>query len=289
MVNDFWIERRGFAYGILCSASGLSGCVIPFAMEAALNRWGYRITLRVVAGGLAVLTGPLLVFLRGRVESEGSLNTAQPRTNWGFLKVDQFWIYSISNLVQGMGYFFPGLYLPSYATSIGLSSRQGALLLAIMGIAQVAGQMTFGYLSDKKVSLNLLLAVSTAMSSVAVLACWGMARTYAVLIIFVVVYGYFGAGYTAMWARMGSAVSSDPTAAFAAFGLFNLGKGVGNVVAGPIGGSLLGSVVETTKFGVGKFEGAVLFAGGCMVVSGGTLGLGYLKRVGRVCRTVMEI
>ncbi|RII14885.1 hypothetical protein CUC08_Gglean003807 [Alternaria sp. MG1] len=176
MVNDFWIQRRGFAYG-------LSGCIIPFAMEAALNRWGYRITLRAAAGGLAVVTGPLLLFLRGRMESERSMSSTQPRTDWRFLNAGQFWIYSLSNLVQGLGYFFPGLYLPSYANSTGLSSRQGALLLAIMGTAQVAGQMSFGYLSDKKVSLNLLITVSTAMSSIAVLACWGMARQ---------VYGYVG-------------------------------------------------------------------------------------------------
>jgi predicted MFS family arabinose efflux permease len=289
MVNDFWIQRRGFAYGILCSASGLSGCVIPFAMEAALNRWGYRVTLRAAAGGLAVVTGPLLLFLRGRMENERSISSTQPRTDWGFLKAGQFWVYSLSNLVQGIGYFFPGLYLPSYANSIGLSSRQGALLLAIMGTAQVAGQMSFGYLSDKKVSLNLLITVSTAMSSIAVLACWGMARQYAVLIVFAIVYGFFGAGYTAMWARMGTAVSSDPTAAFAAFGLLNLGKGVGNVVAGPVGGSLLGTAVDKTKFGIGKFEEVVLFAGGCMVISGLTLGLGYMKRIRHVCKILMEI
>jgi predicted MFS family arabinose efflux permease len=158
-----------------------------------------------------------------------------------------------------------------------------------MGTAQVAGQMSFGYLSDKKVSLNLLMTVSTVMSSIAVLACWGIARQYAVLIVFAIVYGFFGAGYTAMWARMGTAVSSDPTAAFAAFGLLNLGKGVGNVVAGPVGGSLLESAVDSSKFGVGKFEGVVLFAGGCMVVSGLTLGFGYMKKIRHVCKTLMEI
>jgi predicted MFS family arabinose efflux permease len=235
------------------------------------------------------VTGPLLLFLRGRIETERTLSSTQPRTDWGFLKSGQFWIYSLSNLAQGIGYFFPGLYLPSYAHSIGLSSRQGALLLAIMGTAQVAGQMSFGYLSDQKMSLNLLITVSTAMSSIAVLACWGMARQYAVLIVFAIVYGFFGAGYTAMWARMGTAVSSDPTAAFAAFGLLNLGKGVGNVVSGPVGGSLLGSAVDSTKFGVGKFEGVVSFAGSCMVVSGLTLGLGYMKWVRHVCETLMEI
>lgn len=37
MVNEFWIERRGFAYGILCSASGVSGAAMPFCLAALLG------------------------------------------------------------------------------------------------------------------------------------------------------------------------------------------------------------------------------------------------------------
>jgi hypothetical protein len=58
---------------------------------------------------------------------------------------------------------------------------------------------------------------------------------------------------------------------------------------GLLGGSLLGSVVDSTKFGVGKFEQIVLFAGGCMIVSGLTLGLGYMKRIRHVCKIMMEV
>ncbi|KAK3046610.1 hypothetical protein LTS18_013328, partial [Coniosporium uncinatum] len=259
MVNDYWITRRGMAYGLLCSASGVSGTVMPFAFEAMLNKYGYPTTLRAVAVGLVVLTGPLIPLLKSRTpDSEVSVVA---RTDWTFLRVRLFWIYTMSNFVQGFGYFIPAIYLPSYATSIGLSSTQGALLLAVMSIAQVLGQMTFGYLSDRKLSLNLLLLLSTTMSSIAVFICWGLAHTFGLLILFSVIYGYFGAGYVAMWARMGTAVSSEPTAAFAAFGLFNLGKGVGNVLTGPISGYLVGEVASQQKYAALKFEGTVLFAG----------------------------
>ncbi|KAF1987367.1 MFS transporter, MCP family, solute carrier family 16, member 10, variant [Aulographum hederae CBS 113979] len=277
MVNDFWVARRGMAYGILCSASGLSGTVMPFAFEAMLNKYGYPTTLRAVAVGLVILTGPLIPLLKTRTPDSDVSVVA--RTDWAFLRVRLFWIYTASNFVNGFGYFIPSLYLPSYATSIGLSSTQGALLLAIMSIAQVLGQTTFGYLSDRKLPINILLILSTAMSSIAVFVCWGFAHTFGLLILFSMVYGYFGAGYVAMWARMGTAVSSEPTAAFAAFGLFNLGKGVGNVLTGPISGYLIGDVSNEHRYAAMKFEGTVLFAGTCMLVSGSTILLCYMKHL----------
>jgi hypothetical protein len=47
---------------------------------------------------------------------------AAGRTDWSFLKTRLFWVYSASNLAMGLGYFFPSLYLPSYATAHGISS-----------------------------------------------------------------------------------------------------------------------------------------------------------------------
>ena len=264
-VNEFWIERRGMAYGILCASSGISGISMPFAIEAMLNKYGYQTTLRAISIGLAVLTGPLLPLLRGRLpHSEHS--TSGP-TNWSCLKKPLFWVYCISNILQGLGYFFPSLYLPSYATSIGLSSSKGALLLALLSVSQVLGQISFGYLSDHRLNLNILIITSTVVSSVASLALWGLARSLAVLIVFSFVYGFFGSGYVAMWARMGSAVSNEPTAALATFSLFCFGKGVGNVVAGPISTTLIRPMIEIGSYGAMKYKGVILFTGSCMLGS----------------------
>jgi hypothetical protein len=120
VVNEFWIARRGMAYGLLCAAPGVFGTVFPFAIEQLLVRYGYRTTLRSMAIGLFVLTAPFLPNLKGRLpESE---NSAAGRTDWSFLKTRLFWVYSASNLAMGLGYFFPSLYLPSYATAHGISS-----------------------------------------------------------------------------------------------------------------------------------------------------------------------
>jgi hypothetical protein len=105
------------------------------------------------------------------------------------------------------------------------------------------------------------------MSAVASLTLWGLARSMAVLIVFSFVYGFFGAGYVAMWARMGTAVSEELTAARATFGLFCFGKGVRNVFAGPLSTSLISPVIVIGSYGVTKYKSVILLTGACMLCS----------------------
>lgn len=265
MINEFWVARRGMAYGLVCASSGLSGAVFPFVIEQLLARYGYRTTLLSMGIGLIVLTGPLLLTLKGRLP-ESETSAAGP-TDWSFLKTTLFWFYSASNLAMGLAYFFPSLYLPSYATANGISSTQGALLLAIMSISQLVGQVTFGYLSDRELPLDILVISSPLVAGVAAYTCWGLAHNIALLAVFASIYGFFGAGYTALWGRIGMKISSEPAGAFTVYGLLNFGKGVGNVLAGPIGGALTTRGVKIEEYGTGKYEEVVLLVGSAMVLS----------------------
>lgn len=272
MVDEFWVRRRGMAYGLLCSASGASGAVMPLVLQALLRRYGYRTTLRAIAVMLVALTGPLIPLLKGRTRHEQQ-HSVSPRTDWSFFKKPLFWTYSVSNLLMGFGYFFPSLYIPSYASLIGLSVTKGALLLALMSLSQVAGQFTFGYLSDKKLSLNALISVSLSVAAISTFGIWGVARSLTPLIFFVLLYGFFGAGYTAMWARMVIKISDEPSASQAMFSFFCFGKGVGNVLAGPISAGLLKLSTDTRGYGYGygTYKSIVIFTGVCLLLSAGSL------------------
>lgn len=269
MVDEYWVRRRGMAYGLLCSASGVSGAATPLTIQALLHKYGHRTTLRAVAVFLFVTTGPLIPLLKGR---PGQQHTVRLRTDWSFFASPLFWVYSTSNLLMGFGYFFPALFLPSYARALGLSTQSGALLLAVMSIAQVAGQFSFGYLSDRRTSVTALATVSASVAAIATLFAWGFARSITPLIMFALLYGFFGAGYTAMWARMVTAVSDEPSAAQAIFGMFNFGKGIGNVAAGPISAGLLSWGAEGGVYGLGTYKAVVLFTGVCLLASAGSLG-----------------
>ncbi|KAJ5813834.1 major facilitator superfamily domain-containing protein [Penicillium pulvis] len=102
-----------------------------------------------------------------------------------------------------------------------MSNAEGALLLAFMSFSQVAGN-----------SVDLLLTPSSVIAAAASFALWGLADSLAPLVAFALVYGFFGAGYVAMWARMSTAISADPTASNMNY------KEIGNVLTGPLSGSL---------------------------------------------------
>lgn len=274
MVNEYWIARRGMAYGVLCGASGISGSVMPFILQALLAKYGYRTTLRAVAVALALITGPFIPLLKGRLPP--SERASIPKINWSFFRSPLFWMYSVSNLLQGFGYFFPSLYLPSYATSVGFSGKIGALLLALMSVSQVGGQFLFGFLSDHKVPVNVLACSSTIVAAIACLTLWGLAKSLPVLIIFAIVYGFFGAGFTATWARMSTAITDDVTAGPIVFTLLNFGKGIGNVLAGPIGGTLV-SISKSAETPSLSYRWVIVFTSVSMFASALIIFLRFAK------------
>ncbi|KAL8638176.1 MAG: hypothetical protein Q9228_004643 [Teloschistes exilis] len=248
VVNEWWITRRGMAFGFVTSAAGASGIAMPFIIELLLAKYGYKFTLRAVAVAMVILTGPLIPMIRGRLPPAMQAS-APTRTDWSFVRKPLFAVYCTANAAQGLGFFFPSLFLPSYAASIGLSGRQGALLLALMNLGQVLGQWTFGILSDR-MSLNPMLVLSTTVAAIASFTSWGLAHDLAPLVIFALVFGFFAYGFCSMRARMGTAVSEEPTAALATFGIFVCCQGLGNVLAGPISVALLEGTVRREGYAV---------------------------------------
>ncbi|KAL8644066.1 MAG: hypothetical protein Q9226_007955 [Calogaya cf. arnoldii] len=274
IINEWWIQRRGMAFGVITSAAGVSGIAMPFIIESLLEKYGHRGTLRAVAVGIAILTGPMIPFVKSRLPP--SHTSVATRQDWSFARKPLFFVYSTANIAQGLGFFFPSLFLPSYATSIGLDSRHGALLLASMSFAQVLGQLIFGLLSDK-LELNTLLLLSTMIAAVATFTSWGIAHDLAPLIVFALLFGFFAYGFCSLRARMGTAISEEPTAALATFSFFVFCQGFGNILAGPISAALLTNGVNRDRYGLWRYKGMVLFTGACMLLSAASVGLWHWR------------
>ena len=193
MLNEWFVTRRGLALGIMEASAGLTGIAMPFALAALLNKYGYAMTLRIVAIAVVVLTGPALPALKDRLPA--SQTTSRRETGLTFFRNPLFYFYSISVFLQGLGHFFPTLYLPTYASNLDYQPSIGALLLALFSLGQTFGQVVNGYLSDSQLSLPILAFTLPLVSSVCVLAIWGLARSLPLLIVFSLLYGFFGGGY----------------------------------------------------------------------------------------------
>ncbi|KAL8722563.1 MAG: hypothetical protein Q9225_000958 [Loekoesia sp. 1 TL-2023] len=57
LLNEWFIERRGLALGVICASTGITGLFYPFVLEVLLNRYGPATTLRVSAIALLLLCG----------------------------------------------------------------------------------------------------------------------------------------------------------------------------------------------------------------------------------------
>jgi uncharacterized protein YjeT (DUF2065 family) len=125
--------------------------------------------------------------------------------------------------------------------------------------------------------VNALIAICSSVAAIATLGVWGLARSLVSLALFAVVYGFFGAGYTAMWARMVTGISDEPSASQAMFGLFCFGKGVGNILTGPISAGLSRWSSRSVGYGHGIYQAVVIFSGVSLALSAASLVTVYLR------------
>ena len=272
LLYDWFVAKRGLAYAIVSSSTGITCSAFPFILQLMLDRFGAPTTLRGLAGFILIAVGPIILLIQPRSSNNHPSSYIFLVTRYmDVLRQPVFYFYSVSNFLQGIAYYLPSIFLPLYASTLGLDSLYGVLLIVIFSLAQLIGQLIFGHFADIRVSTNLLLIVSSGVSGLATFLLWGLSKSFLVLAIFSALFGFFASGWSVTWARMGMNVSMEPSAQIMTFGLFCAQRGVGNAISGPISGALQGQVVSLGSFGLGMFEGTIGLTGGCMFLSALTM------------------
>jgi MFS transporter, MCT family, solute carrier family 16 (monocarboxylic acid transporters), member 10 len=177
-------------------------------------------------------------------------------------------------LTQPPAVYLPLIYLPTYTSSLSLPSSKGALVLALANLAQILGELIFGKLSDL-ISVHILVILTSTTASLSTFLLWGFAATVStglpLTILYALVFCIAGAGFAALWARMGSLFGERD--AMMVFSTMCAGRGVGAIVSGPLSEALLGPTDEVFRhardggFGAGRWVGVVVFVGGAMAAS----------------------
>ena len=110
-IDEWFVKRRGLAYGGLIAGDGIGGVVIPFVMEWMLNRFGFRTALRIWTFVSLLFVIPALMLLKDYPvhQGKGGVNS---KVDLRFLKAKAFWVLVSGNIIPSLGYFMPSLYLP---------------------------------------------------------------------------------------------------------------------------------------------------------------------------------
>lgn len=278
-IDEWFVRRKGLAYGIMWSATGFGGVCIPLLLEFLLNTQGFRTTLRIWSGVLFALSAPLTYFIKPRLPIASA--THSRRLNMGFLFSRTFWLHQAASIVEASGFFLPNIYLPTYAkTYLGASSFLSALTLLIVNVASVFGCVAMGSLIDRLDPVNCIL-VSTVGTTIGVLVLWGLSSSLPVLYVFCAVYGIFAGSFTSTWPGvMKQVVASEERRQRTAdpmliFGWLAAGRGVGNVISGPLSEALIDGLPWKGEVGAGYgsghgplivFTGVTALLGGASVV-----------------------
>lgn len=242
-------------------------------MNWLLEDYGIATTLRVWAGVLAVCSKPLMFSLKPRLPPPGT-----PRQySFKFHRTSTYWLLQVANIVQSLGYFLPGIYLPSFARSLGLSVSTGTVLVALINATGVCSAVSIGWLVDKY-DIVAIITISTLGSSISVFLFWGFASTLPQLCIFCCIYGLFAGGFTSTYTGMIKELKKqdERTDTGLLVGMLSAGRGIGAVLSGPLSEKLVEAAPTdraTQGYGSG-YNNLIIFTG----VTGAVGSLTYVAK-----------
>ena len=123
---------------------GLSGAILPPIYESCLKNYGHKATLIGWAIAVLIFTTSGLTVVKSRLPDD---QPPRPkRSDFDFLRKPLFWILWAATIAQGLAFYMPSLYLPSYAVDLGVSPAKASLLVSLTNLAQAIGQPLQGLL-----------------------------------------------------------------------------------------------------------------------------------------------
>lgn len=181
MVGTYFSRRKALAYGIAMSGSGIGTFILAPVVQLLIEQFSWRGALLILGGFVLNLCvcGALMrpVTLREDRTAPGQnhvcgtqrqgwkrvapcppgaggwVRTCRCRSwqqEYSFLLLPDFAVFAASVLFMAYGCSPLFVYLVPYALSVGVSHQQAAFLMAILGVIDIVGNITFGWLTNRR-------------------------------------------------------------------------------------------------------------------------------------------
>uniref|UniRef100_A0A3Q3QQ25 Major facilitator superfamily (MFS) profile domain-containing protein n=1 Tax=Monopterus albus TaxID=43700 RepID=A0A3Q3QQ25_MONAL len=254
MVGCYFRQRKALAYGIALSGSGIGTFVLAPLVQLLIEVYSWRGALLVLSAFVSNLCvcGALLRPITLQEDEEEPTGEARHRERWcftscfpsskeySFLLLPDFLGLAVSFLFLAAGCSLPFVYLVPYALSTGVTHQSAAFLMSILGVLDIVGNITFGWLTDHRCLKPYRLACYIFSVGMEGLCCLftPLLRSFPLLVPFAVLYGYFDGAYVALI----PVVTSDVVGATylsSALGVVYFLHGIPYLISPPIGGWLV--------------------------------------------------
>ncbi|MEQ1770765.1 MAG: MFS transporter [Devosia sp.] len=160
-------EKRSFIFGIATAASSFGQFAFAPIGQGFISAFGWQTAL-VYLGAIVALVIPLTFALRGRAEStpgQADLPFMEALARaWGY---GSYRLLVIGFFVCGFHLAFINVHLPAYLVQCGLSPAVGSWTIAVIGLFNIVGSLSAGYLGGR-LPKQMLLAVIYFSRAVAI-------------------------------------------------------------------------------------------------------------------------
>lgn len=181
MVGKYFSRRKALAYGIAMSGSGIGTFVLAPVVQLLIEQFSWRGALLILGGFVLNLCvcGALMRPITLKEDRPSPEQNCVCRTQkedckraspysplakewaqtclccslqqeYSFLLMPDFVVLAVSVLFMAYGCSPLFVYLVPYALSVGVSHQQAAFLMSILGVIDIVGNITFGWLTDRR-------------------------------------------------------------------------------------------------------------------------------------------
>ncbi|KAI5763395.1 SLC16A12 [Gulo gulo luscus] len=302
MVGKYFSRRKALAYGIAMSGSGIGTFVLAPVVQLLIEQFSWRGALLILGGFVLNLCvcGALMrpITLKedqmtlernpiSRTQKQDFKRVAPCSTltkkwvqsclccslqqEYSFLLMSDFVVLAISVLFMAYGCSPLFVYLVPYAVSVGVSHQQAAFLMSILGVIDIVGNITFGWLTDRRCLKNyryVCYLFAVGLDGLCYL-CLPVLQSFPLLVPFSCTFGYFDGAYVTLIPVVTAEIVGT-TSLSSALGVVYFLHAVPYLVSPPIAGWL----VDTT----GSYTAAFLLCGFSMIFSSVLLGFARLVK-----------
>lgn len=185
MVGNYFSKKKALAYGIAMSGSGIGTFILAPVVQLLIEQYSWRGALLILGGFVlnlcvcGALMRPIAIkedfkHTPESPERESESKAQKPDLkqwyscsslfkvwslnclcqcsglDYNFLLTPDFVVLAVSVLFMAYGCSPLFVYLVPYALRVGVSHQRAAFLMSILGVIDIIGNITFGWLTDRR-------------------------------------------------------------------------------------------------------------------------------------------
>lgn len=237
---QYFDKHRGAAMGCVFAGTGFGSLFFSFVSRALISDIGWQWTLRILGLIALVITMTCSFFVHPHPDYKPR-KSAVGRKLYVF-KSFAFYLQMLCGLFQAVGYLIPLVYMSTYGVSLGYSSKQGAIFIALNNVINALSKIVVGQGADYigRLNMQLICCIGCTMT---VYGLW-LVSEKSTFLAFVVLYGVTSGPIISLLPACLTEVFGIDVY-YSVSGMLSLCRGIGNFLGAPMAGLLIDS--HTTK------------------------------------------